>query len=305
MGDATRRLAAAGSAALLIATGGCSADSARGSAPRFAPSRPPESSASAAPARPAARRTLHYAPNDNFGPHGRYRPGRFGFTLADVSSPSALSALPPGVRGLVYLGLCGGNTRHFRSLVRSFRPVRRIFGFYLMDVPDPSSCRARHLGAEARYLHRRFAHAVTFVELENFSLSRHPRFGVYTKPRVGIDLFGVAPYPCRTELHGCDLSMIRRYIRAARRAGIERRQIVPVFQAFGGGRWHDDGGGRYQLPTARQARAIICRWHQLLPRPVFDYAYSWGVQRHDTTLATGPAKLRRVFAAHNRGRLRC
>jgi hypothetical protein len=174
-----------------------------------------------------------------------------------------------------------------------------------MDVPDPRRCAARNIAAESRYIHRRFASAITFIELENFGSSRHPRFGAYTTARVGVDFFGLAPYACRTELHGCDLTMIKRYLRAAHRAGIARKQIVPVFQAFGGGRWRDDGDGRYQLPTPHQARAILCRWHRLLPRPVFDYAYSWGPQRHDSALANGPAGLRHVFAAHNAGRLRC
>jgi hypothetical protein len=298
MTDRRRLLAPAAACALLLAV----SSGAAGSAPRAVPGGRHVGAVGGAPAH---RTTLHYAANHNFGPRGRYLLRRFGFTLADVSSPSTVRLLPPGVKALVYVGLCGGNTRHFRSVTTRFRPAWRVFGFYLMDVPDQRSCRPRHLAAESRFIHRRFAHAVTFIELENVSSSRHPRFGAYTTPHTGIDLFGVAPYPCRSELHGCDLAMIKQYVQAARRDGIARRQIVPVFQAFGGGRWRDDGGGRYLLPTARQAHAIVCRWHQLVPHPVFDYAYSWGVQRHDAALVTAPARLRRVFIAHNTGRLRC
>lgn len=254
----------------------------------------------------AAPPVLHYAPNHNFGPHGHFRLRRFGFTLADVSSPSTLTALPGSTKALVYLGLCGGNTRHFRAVVNSYRPVGRIFGFYLMDIPDPRTCRARHLAAESRYVHHHVPGAVTFIVLDNLSSSDHPDFrGGYTPANSKVDFYGLPPYPCRTETHRCDLKMINRYVRAARRAGIARSRLIPLYQAFGGGRWRDDGGGRYRLPTARQARAIVCRWHRLLPRPAFDYTYSWGVQRRDTALATGPAALRRVFSAHNAGRLRC
>lgn len=299
MTDGRSWLRAAGFAALLIATSSCSAP-----APPAAPTH--SSNGAAAAVAPAPRRILHYAPNANFGPSGRYRLHRLGFTLADVSSPSTLRTLPQGVQALGYIGLCGGNTKHFRSVVTSFRPMRRVFGFYLMDVPDPRSCPPQHLAAESAFLHHRFPHSVTFIVLDNLSSSEHPSFRrSYTHANSGIDLFGVPPYPCRTELHGCDLQMINRYVRAAQRAGITRNRMIPLFQAFGGGQWRDDGGGRYRLPTARQAHAIVCRWHQLLPHPVFDYAYSWGVQRHDAALVTAPVRLRRVFIAHNAGRLGC
>jgi len=45
---------------------------------------------------------LHCAPNGNIV-NGQYAPGADGFNLADVSSVSALNALPAGVKRLVWL----------------------------------------------------------------------------------------------------------------------------------------------------------------------------------------------------------
>lgn len=68
------------------------------------------------------------------------------------------------------------------------------------------------------------------------------------------------PYPCRTELHGCDYSYITKGVVAAEASGIPRADIVPVHQAFGGGSWADGGGGKYSLPTVTQERALLSTW---------------------------------------------
>src|SRR5207253_3026636 len=70
-------------------------------------------------------------------------------------------------------------------------------------------------------------------------------------------------------------------------------QIVPVYQAFGGG-----GYSAWILPTATQEQQILSTWGALVPNPAFDYAYSWGVQSSDTALENTPS-LQSVFAAHN------
>ncbi|MDP9223076.1 MAG: hypothetical protein M3P18_04340, partial [Actinomycetota bacterium] len=81
----------------------------------------------------------------------------------------------------------------------------------------------------------------------------------------GIDLFGIDPYPCRSELDGCNYSMVGRYVSAAVSAGIPRANIVPVFHAFGGGAWSDDGDGSYLLPTAEQAARLLNTWARQVP----------------------------------------
>lgn len=202
---------------------------------------------------------------------------------------------------MVYLGSCGGDSPQFRSQVTPFAGSRNLFGFFIIDEPDPATCPASRLAAESAYIHRQLPGARTFITEQNLSGSGTPSYrGGYDRSNTGIDLFGLDPYPCRSELRGCDYAMIDRYVAAAERAGLQRDAIIPVFQAFGGGEWVDDAGGRYQLPTPAQAARIMLGWAQLVPNPVFDVVYSWGVQRNDVALGDASGALRQAFLAHNR-----
>ena len=79
---------------------------------------------------------LHYAPNNNLV-NGGYVPGTAGFNLADVSKVSELNSLPKGIMGLVWLGLCNGADATFVSAVQPFLENPKLWGFYLMDEPNP------------------------------------------------------------------------------------------------------------------------------------------------------------------------
>jgi hypothetical protein len=247
---------------------------------------------------------LHFAANGNFYSDGTYLPGRAGFNLADVSSVPQLDSLPAGVKGLVWVGQCGGADASFVKTVQGYVGNPKLFGFYLMDDPDPRirslhRCTAANLMAEADWLHAHAPGAKTFVALMNLGSSKAPSYaGSYTPANSHVDLFGFAAYPCRTELKQCDFAMIDRYVAAAEAAGIPRDRMVPIYQAFGSG-WSDDGGGQYALPTIAQERQILARWGALVPTPVFDYAYSWGLQRGDVALQAD-FDLQAVFASHNR-----
>jgi hypothetical protein len=92
--------------------------------------------------------------------------------------------------------------------------------------------------------------------------------------------------------------MIDRYVAAAESGGVPRDSMVPVYQAFGGGYWRDDGGGKYVLPSVEQMQQILKRWDAFLPAPMFDFAYSWGSQKADDALERSP-DLQAVFARHN------
>ena len=247
---------------------------------------------------------LHYTPNNNFDSSGRYVPGAVAFNLADVGSVSDLASLPSGVKALVWLGLCDGVDAAFVDAVRPFVSDPRVFGFYLLDEPDPTGqwaplCTAANLMAEADWIHANVPGAHTFIVLMNLDTSTAPTYaGTYTPENSHIDLYGIDPYPCRTETNGCDYSMITKAVAAAETSGIPVDRIVPVYQAFGAGNWDDDGGGQYTLPTANQEQHILSTWAPLVPNPVFDYAYSWGTQNSDQALERS-RDLQAVFFAHN------
>jgi hypothetical protein len=244
----------------------------------------------------------HYAPNRNFRKHRHvptYVPGKLGFNLADVSSVQQLDSLPAGVEGLVYLGLCNGADGSFIEAVRPFIGKAKLYGFYLIDEPDPTGsykalCPALNLKAEADWIRANAPGVKTFIVLMSLGTSARPEYmNTYNSANTDIELFGLDPYPCSRELRGCNYSVIDASVIAAQAAGIEAGQIVPVYQAFGGGRYKS-----WTLPSAAEEEAILARWAARVPAPAFDFAYSWGRQAADHALEDTSA-LQTVFAAHN------
>jgi hypothetical protein len=267
--------------------------------PRTATAAPPPPPAPPAPSGPHT--SEHFTANGNLS-GSSYVPGADGFNVADVSSNDVVAALPAGVKGLVWIGSCDGATTSFQSTIQSFVGDPRVFGFYLMDEPDPSSCSPANLKAESDWIHANDPGTYTFIIELDLSSSNHPTYqGGYNPANSDVDLYGLDPYPCRSENPAsapCAYSWLGLAVTAAETAGIPLADIVPVYQAFGGGAWVDDGGGSYQLPTADQESAILATWGSLVPTPVFDYAYSWGTQNGDQPLAASPS-LQSVFLAHN------
>src|SRR5205823_5486111 len=94
-------------------------------------------------------------------------PAQDGFNLADVSSLSAVNALPAGVRALVWLGMNGGATSAFQSAVTPYIGNPKVYGFYLDDEPNPSQVPASNLKAESDWVHAPDPGAVTFITLMN------------------------------------------------------------------------------------------------------------------------------------------
>ena len=98
---------------------------------------------------------LHFALNGNFDSRGNYLPGSIGFNLADVTTVVQLNSLPDGVKGLVWVGQCNGVDTTFLRTVQPYIGNSKLFGFYLMDDPDPTGwhrtlCAAESLAAEFR-----------------------------------------------------------------------------------------------------------------------------------------------------------
>lgn len=246
-----------------------------------------------ASAQPTSR-VSHYAPNGNFGSDGTFAPAGWGFDIADVSSRAQLDDLPAGVRGLVWIGTCAGADETFRAKVAAVIDHPKLFGFNLMDDPDPTGrgahpCPPDHLRAQADWVHGQRPGIVTFIALMNQGTSVLPRFDtVYAPERSHVDFFSIAPYPCRIEWSSCDVDMVDRYVAAAAQAGVPADRIIPTYQTFGFGTWRTDTGGRYRMPNGNELRALLDRWRQLVPHPAFDMAYSWGAQRGAASLSQAP-----------------
>jgi hypothetical protein len=238
--------------------------------------------------------SLHYTANGNFV-NGQYAPGADGFNMADISSASVLSEVPSGDKALVYLGMTGGVTAAFTAAVKPLIGNSQVYGFYLADEPSPSATTAANLKAESDWIHANDPGAKTFIVEENASGNLTPQY-YYTPANTDVDLFGLDPYPVQTNVpNNYDLNIIPLAVQAAEAIGIPQKDLVPVYQAFGGGSY-----STYILPTAAQEQAILSEWGSVLPNPAFDYTYSWGAQVGDTALSNDSA-LQQVFAAHNKG----
>ena len=248
--------------------------------------------------------TLHYASGNNINSQGNFAPAKAGFNLADVSSVEELNALPPGVKGLVWLDQGDGVTQSFIDAVTPYIGNPNVYGFFLKDEPDPTGqwgdyVTAANLKAESDWIHSHVTGAKTFITMMNMGSSDDPSFAnTYTPENTHIDLFGIDPYPVRSGGGPVDYSMIDKAVAAAEESGIPTANIVPVFQTFGGGNWVNDEGGRYVMPTAEQSQQMLAHWQAVVPNAAFDYAYSWGSQNGDVSLENSP-ELQNVFLQHN------
>ena len=250
--------------------------------------------------------TLHYTAGANINAQGTYTPAAAGFNLADVSSVDELNSLPANVKGMVYLDQGDGVTQSFIDALKPYVGNSKVYAFYLKDEPDPTGqyntlVTAANLKAESDYIHANFPGAKTFITMMNMGSSENPTFAnTYNPANTHIDLFGIDPYPVRSDMSTVDYSMIDKAVAAAESAGISVDHIVPVFQTFGGGNWADDSGGHYVMPTAAQEQTMLAHWAAAVPNPAFDYAYAWGSQNGDTALESSSA-LQSVFLQHNTG----
>lgn len=248
--------------------------------------------------------SLHYAANSNFS-GSTYSPGTFGFNLIDAENPTDVANTPSSDKALVWVGTCNGADATFTATIQPYIGNPKVFGFYLMDEPDPTGqyktiCTRANLKAESDWIHKKDPGTKTFIILMNMSSSSNPSYtNTYNSTNSAVDLYGLDPYPCRTELKGCDYTYITKAVAAAKSSGIPLANIVPVYQTFGLGSWTDDGGGQYAVPTAAQEQQILSNWATTVPHPVFDYAYSWGKQNGDTSLSS-LLDLQQIFSIHNK-----
>ncbi|MER9756475.1 calcium-binding protein [Mesorhizobium sp. M0166] len=226
-----------------------------------------------------------------------------GFNLASVQYVDQVNELPGGMKGLVYLDEANGVTQSFIDKVTPFLGNPNVFGFFLVDEPDPTGqwgtyASAANLKAESDWIHEHFPGAKTYITMMSLGTSANPDFrGTYNPANTGIDYYGIDVYPVRTD-GPVDYNMIDKFVAAAQASGIPTSKIVPGYQTFGGGEYNTDMGGKYVVPTAAQMEIMMDHWAKLVPSPAFDYAYAWGSQRGDTALESSP-ELQAVFREHN------
>ncbi len=233
---------------------------------------------------------LHYASGNSDGADG--------FNLLDVSSVDELNATPAGKLGLVWVGTCNGADAAFKSQVTPFVGNARVYGFYLIDEPDPASCSPENLKAESDYVHSVMPNAKTFVILMNLDGETTPTFAnSYTPTNSGLDYVGIDPYPVQGQFSsGADYNIIGSTLTAVEAVGWPLSKVIPVYQTFGG-----PPGTPYEqwtLPTPEQEITLLNTWKTLVPAPAWDYAYAWAQQQSDTPLSMAPL-LQPIFVARN------
>ena len=243
--------------------------------------------------------TLHYAPNANWNGN-TFAPGADGFNLADVTSPSDLPFLPAGDKALVYLGPPKGVTAAFKAAVQSYIGSSQVYGFYLADVPAPSATTAAELKAESDWIHTHDPGVKTFMAQENMSVSPLTPKYYYTPANTHIDLFGVNGYPAQTGVpNHFDLNVINLCVKAAESIGIPQQDLVPDYQAFGGG-----GYAKWIVPTATQEKQMSIEMGISSAEPRFRLRLQLGhpTRRHRPQQRSGSSNgLRRSQRPSRRG----
>jgi hypothetical protein len=181
----------------------------------------------------------------------------YGYNLVDLSpDKSAIDALSPGQRALVWLGGYDTGSCRFSTtdatLTGQLAPLAgdgKVAGFYVADEPDdglPASgghCPdvASQVTARDQLVHRLAPGPFTYevvTEPTDFAAFAH-----------ATDVLGADPYPCRVG-RACDMSLIPRYVAALHAAHVTR--FWGVLQAFSAEGW------RY--PTAGELRQMIAQW---------------------------------------------
>lgn len=242
--------------------------------------------------------TLHYAAGNVRNQRIDPAAAAAGFNLADVNDAETLKSLPDNVKGLYWLHEAKGVTPSFVAEMNAIKKDPDLFGVFLADEPYPDEIKASDLKAESDWIHKNMPGVKTFIVACNLGSEQNPNYkNAYTVENTHIDLWGIDPYPIRSEMKSPDYGEIDRAIAAAQRdIGVSTKNIVPVFQAFGD--WKDGDGGEWTMPTPEQERTIMDRFAKYVPNPAFDFAYAWGKQEGDTPLSESTA-LQAVFKEHN------
>jgi len=257
-----------------------------------------------------------------------------GFNLIDVSGSKTnpentlalINALPEGTQALVWLGNIGNartgqgcpalgfSNAEFKAQVDLLANNAKVFGYNLADEPHPSVCpdAANAIRARSDYIHTHAPGQKTYITIQDGSYMCPEGEGCeYHALRLEIthvDLIGLNPYPCHFNELGqpaaCDISKISQRVRLAIENGISLSAIVPVFHAFGQEGRLDGKSIYYRTPTTTEFQNMLDLWESLVPNPVFDFTYSWGIQCTESSCPASQAlknhpELQLLIKQHN------
>jgi hypothetical protein len=210
----------------------------------------------------------------------------YGWNLIDVSSKDEVDVLPPGAKGLVWVGdwnntSCSWEVSDAKltKKVMSMVGDPKVVGFYFSDEPNPVACPdapRRHVQRSA--LIRRLDPSVftVMVARSNTDTSASElRLWRGAATYVGLD-----PYACDVG-KACNFARITRMIRAADKAHIA---YWGVLQAFADYDW--------RWPTPAELTRIASIWKASNAKGSMTFAWKWS----DSRLALHPkllAELRR------------
>ena len=231
-----------------------------------------------------------------------------GFNLFDLtgsktnptSTLALVNALPEGTQALVWLGNMGNapigqscpppgfSDDEFKAQVDILANSPKVFGYNLADEPHPSVCpdAANAIMARSDYIHTHAPGQKTYITIQDGSNMCPEGEGCEyhaLRPEIThVDLIGIDPYPCHFDSAGqpatCDTSKISQRVQVAVTNGIPISAIVPVFQAFGQEGRLDGKSIYYRTPTATEFQDMLNLWKSLVPNPIFDFVYTWGIQ---------------------------
>ena len=231
-----------------------------------------------------------------------------GFNLFDItgsktnpaSTLALVNDLPERTQALIWLGNLGNASKgqkcptpgfsdaEFMAVVDALANNPKVFGYNLSDEPHPSVCpnAANDIKIRSDYIH---THApgqkayITILDGSNMCPEGEGcEYRALQPENTNVDLIGLDPYPCHFDGTGqpvaCNTSMISQRVQSAIENGIPVSAIVPVFHAFGQEGRLDGKPIYYRTPTTTEFQDMLKLWKSLVPTPVFDFAYTWGIQ---------------------------
>jgi len=196
-----------------------------------------------------------------------------GFNLLDVDAKAEADALPPGARGLYWLGdylnapTCDWEKPDatVAAKVRAAKGDPKVWGYYFSNEPDPYGCPAavEQHRARARLIESIDPDARTYLSLDmnsrEHALDQLPRW------RGVADEVGLNPYICFRGRPRCDFAWLDRVIAAANLAGLAYFGHVQAFQVE-----------EWRWPSPAELTAMLDRWARSRQQGYAVFTWSWG-----------------------------